>query len=158
MYVDADYANDTRDRKSVTGFVMLCNGQLISAKSWKQPTIAMSTCEAEIMAASDGVKEGLWLEQLIGELGLHREPTIVYCDSNSALALMQNPGAHKRTKHIDIRALKIREVVTVNGWQLKRVSSAKNTADMMTKLLPDRSLSEHRSSSGVVTARSQWDE
>ncbi|KAF4029710.1 Reverse transcriptase (RNA-dependent DNA polymerase) [Phytophthora infestans] len=69
VYTDANFASEGGDIKSVTGFTAFCNGQLISAKCWKQNTLAESTCEA----ANTGIHEAIWLEQLVDELGLKRE-------------------------------------------------------------------------------------
>ncbi len=53
-YSDADYAGDSDTRRSTTGFVFILNGGAISCNSnWNsrlQPTVAVSTTEAEYMA------------------------------------------------------------------------------------------------------------
>jgi hypothetical protein len=88
--------------KSVSGFTVYCNGQLISAKSWKQEILAESTCEAELIAANTGAHDAVWLEQLIDELKLARTSTSLHCDSSSARELMQHAGKHRRTKQLRI--------------------------------------------------------
>ena len=64
---DADYAGDIDKRKSTSGHVFLLNGSAISWASKLQPTIAMSTCEAEFVAAANAAKEALWLKTLLGD-------------------------------------------------------------------------------------------
>ena len=59
-YCDADYAGDIDSRKSTTGYVFLLNGGAISWNSKKQPTVALSTTEAEYMAATHAAKEAIW--------------------------------------------------------------------------------------------------
>lgn len=75
VYTDSNFASEGGDMKSVTGFTVFCNGQLISAKTWKQEIIAESTCEAELIAANAGVHDAVWLEQLVDELKLPRVVT-----------------------------------------------------------------------------------
>ena len=46
-----------------------------------QPTVAMSTTEAEYMAAAKAAKEALWLTGLVKELGIQQVGVSLYCDS-----------------------------------------------------------------------------
>ncbi|KUF88461.1 Coiled-coil domain-containing protein 42 [Phytophthora nicotianae] len=139
--------------KSVTGLTVFCNGQLISARCWKQDILAESTCEAELIAANTGMNEAIWLEQLVDELGLERDATTLYCDSSSARELMKHAGKHRRTKQLNISDLKIREYVKKRGVKLEPVASKANVADMMTKPLPQEAFQGHRETMGVRTAR-----
>lgn len=86
-YVDSDYTGDIDKRRSLTGYVFTLSGSAISWKATLQSTIALSTTEAEYMAA---VKEAIWLRSLVGNLGLEQDITIVYCDSQSAIQLTKN--------------------------------------------------------------------
>jgi hypothetical protein len=61
-FCDADYAGDQDTRRSTTGFVFLVCGGAISWQSRLQPTVAVSTTEAEYMAAA---KEALWLRHVL---------------------------------------------------------------------------------------------
>ncbi|RVX20927.1 Retrovirus-related Pol polyprotein from transposon TNT 1-94 [Vitis vinifera] len=76
-----------------------------------QPTVALSTTEAEYMSLTEGVKEGMWLNGFLGSLGLNLSKPVIYCDSQSALCLAKNPVYHERTKHIDVRLNFIRDVI-----------------------------------------------
>ena len=62
---DSDWAT----KHSTTGFVFHFAQAAISWGSKKQTTIALSSCEAEIMAASEACKEGIYLDNLLNELG-----------------------------------------------------------------------------------------
>ncbi|KUF81886.1 hypothetical protein AM588_10000311 [Phytophthora nicotianae] len=153
VYTDANFASEGGDMKSVTGLTVFCNGQLISARCWKQDILAESTCEAELIAANTGMNEAIWLEQLVDELGLERDATTLYCDSSSARELMKHAGKHRRTKQLNISDLKIREYVKKRGVKLEPVASKANVADMMTKPLPQEAFQGHRETMGVRTAR-----
>ena len=68
-FVDSDYAGDLDKRRSLTGYLFRFSGSAISWRSTLQSTVALSTTEAEYMAASEAVKEAIWLRNLVTELG-----------------------------------------------------------------------------------------
>lgn len=63
-YSDADWGSDSTDRRSTTGYIFKLSGGAISWSSKKQPTIALSTTEAEYMAMSATIQEATWLKSL----------------------------------------------------------------------------------------------
>ena len=106
---DSDWAV----RHSTSGYVFTLARAAISWSSKRQPTIALSSCEAEIMAASEAAKEAVFLNGLISELGFKddSEPIHLHCDNKAAVDSAYNPENHARTKHIDRRHYFIRELV-----------------------------------------------
>ncbi|KAH9688531.1 Integrase catalytic domain-containing protein [Citrus sinensis] len=80
-YVDSDYVGDLDKRRSTTGYVFTFAGGPISWKSTLQSTVALSTTEAEYMAIVEAIKEAIWLQDLLENLGLAQEHINVYCDS-----------------------------------------------------------------------------
>ncbi|KAJ9506620.1 hypothetical protein QJQ45_003854 [Haematococcus lacustris] len=80
-YCDADYAGDKDTARSTTGYVFTLHGAAISWSSRLQPTVAMSTAEAEYMAASGAVKEAVWLRKLMQDLGLPGTCVNLMCDN-----------------------------------------------------------------------------
>ena len=78
-------------------------GCLINWKATLQHVVALSTTEAEYTAATEAVKETLWLQGLFGELGVRQKSVTIHCDSSSAIHLCKNPTHHEKTKHIDIK-------------------------------------------------------
>ena len=103
-YADADWGNDKTDRKSVTGWIAMINGDPVSWASKKQKVVAQSTCEAELYAEAAAINETKWLSGLLQELGLSRaEAPLIYGDNQSAQELSKNDIKSERTKHIDIK-------------------------------------------------------
>lgn len=129
-YCDADYATDTDDRRSVTAFVFKMAGAAVSWASMKQECVACSTTEAEYYAGYEAAKEAQYLrgifEHLGGDVG---KPTIIYGDNQGALALTDNTAWHKRTRHIDVRYHKVRELVAshVDAFTLLTQQTSKLT-------------------------------
>jgi len=109
-FCDADWAGDQDDRRSTTGYLFILGG-LITWRSRKQKTVALSTAEAEYMAAADATKEAVWISQLIKELHFSISTVPILCDNQSCIALAKDPGNHDRSKHIDIRIHFIRDLV-----------------------------------------------
>ena len=101
-YSDADYASDSDTRRSATGFVFILNGGAISWNSRLQPTVAVSTTEAEYMASAQAVREALWLKRLLGDFGINVGAMPIYTDSQGALQLLKHPVSSIRSKHIDV--------------------------------------------------------
>ena len=96
----------------------------------------MPTTEAEYMAVAEAVKEALWLKGLVKELGLNQSGVQMHCDSQSTIYLAKNQVYHARTKHIDVRFHKIKELIVTGDIVLEKVHSSENAADMLTKLVP----------------------
>ena len=80
---------DKDDYKSQSGFIFLLNGGAVSWKSSKKSTIPDSTTKAEYIAASEAVKEIVWMRKFIVELEVVPsiiKPITVYHDNNGAIA------------------------------------------------------------------------
>lgn len=132
-YVDSDFAGDLEKRKSTTGYVFIIAGGAVSWVSKLQTVVALSTTEAEYMAATQAFKEAIWLKKLMEELGHKQEKILLYCDSQSALHIARNPAFHSRTKHIDVQYHFVREVVEDGSVDFQKVHTKENPADALTK-------------------------
>ena len=69
-YVDARFDTDPDDSKSQTGYVFTLNGGAVSWCTSKQSVMEGSTCEAEYIAASEAANEGVWMKEIISDLGV----------------------------------------------------------------------------------------
>lgn len=135
-YSDADWAADTSDRRSTTGYcVSMCkDSSLVSWKTKKQPTIALSTCEAEYMALALTIQECIYLEQLLRGIDTYvYKKTIVYEDNQGTIALVRNPVRRQRCKHVDIKYHFIRSTIREDKMSLVYCPTDDMVTDVMTK-------------------------
>ena len=134
-YVDSDFASDLDKRRSTTGYVFTMANGPICWRSILQPTVALSTTEAEYMAMAEAIKEAIWTLGLIADLGVKQRKIDVHCDSQSAIYLAKYQVHHARTKHIDVRYHFVREIIAEGEILVKKIASADNPADMLTKVV-----------------------
>jgi hypothetical protein len=133
-FVDADWASDVNDCKSTSGFVFMLGGTAVSWSSKKQTSVALSSTEAEYIAAAHATKEVIWLRRLLIELGLDLDsPTVLHVDNQSAIAIARNPEFHDRTKHIEVRHHFLRHKVEGEEIRLEYTPTDEQTADVLTK-------------------------
>ena len=151
-FTDADWGSG-EDRRSVGGFAFILGGAAVSWSSKKQGTVALSSTEAEYMALTQGVKESIWLQAILIDLGAIRhaaEVQHISIDNQGALALAKNPQFHARTKHIDIQYHFVREHVQNRRITLTYCPTSDMTADVFTKALPQPAFVKHRRGLGLV--------
>jgi hypothetical protein len=135
-FCDADWASDRDTRRSTTAYVYMMSGGAISWASKLQPTVALSSAEAEYMAVSAAVQEAIFLRGLMGDLGyVQAGATTIYEDNQGCIAMTENPVMHQRTKHIDIRYHFVRERVESGDIKLEYVPTEEQLADLLTKPL-----------------------
>ena len=135
-YSDSDLAGCVEDRKSTGGMVFYLNDSLITWVSQKQRCVALSSCEAEFMAANAAACQGVWLSKLLSQItGKRLDPVVIYIDNKSAIDLTKNPVFHGRSKHIDIRFHFIRGCVERGEIQIKFINSGEQRADILTKAM-----------------------
>jgi hypothetical protein len=155
-YTDADYAGNFQTRQSTSGFIFLLNGGPVAWSSRRQPCVALSTTEAEFIAACEATKEGIWIRRLLLELFPEwNKPIPIKCDNQSAIELIKNPRFHQRTKHVDIRFHFIREHQEAKEIEVAYISTNNQLADPFTKPLPNPRFSNLRSLIGIVVTPSQ---
>lgn len=132
-WTDSDWAQDPDNRRSVGGFTFDVAGGVVSWSSKKQATVALSTAEAEYMAASNATKEAVWLRTLLGDLGYPQVKATI-----------------TRAKHIDIRYHFIRERVAQAEIEPRYVPTSNMVADIFTKQILRASFERFRRELGVL--------
>ena len=141
-YSDADWAGDLDTRRSTTRYLFKLGSVPICWKSKRQPTVALSTAEAEYMALSMATQTAIWIRKLLNDFDVASEvPTVIYEDNQGCIAMAKNPVNHERTKHIDIRYNFVRERVEDKTVVVKYLETTEMLADILTKGL---SRDQHR--------------
>ena len=136
IYCDADWASDPNDRKSISGHTAILSGAAISWSSKKQTTVSLSSTEAEYVAAARAAQEAMWIHTFLSEIGHPlKEPIKFYVDNQSAIKLVENPVAHDRTKHIDIKYHFIRDIESRKIISVKYCPTNDQVADVLMKPL-----------------------
>ena len=102
-YIDADYAGDLDQRRSIMGYVFTVAESIVSWKVELQNTVALSTTKAEYMAAVEAFKEALRLRELVGTFRIIKDSIQIYYISQSVIHLAKDHMYHNRTKHIDVK-------------------------------------------------------
>lgn len=149
-FSDSDLAGNLDDRKSTAGLAFYLNDSLITRVSQKQRCVALSSCEAEFMAATAAACQAIWLRNVPRQMTYEGSgPLMLYIDNKSAIDLAKNPVFHGRSKHIDIRFHFIRECVERGEVIVKHVKTNQQKADVLTKSMPAEKFEEMRKLLGV---------
>jgi hypothetical protein len=148
-YVDSSFA-EVPDRKSTTGYVILYGGVAVVWKSSKQKNVTLSSMESEYVAASECVRDVIFVQNLLKDIGIEENhQAILYEDNNATLANLNGQDT-KRTRHIDVSAKFIIEKARQGRIKFERVSTKENIADALTKALPTTIFETYRTRMGVV--------
>jgi hypothetical protein len=113
--------------------------------------MALSSAEAEYMAANLAVCEALWLRMLFfGLFGKELEATMIHCDNLSCIKLSENRVFHDHSKHIDIHYHFIRDCVQRGVVRLQYVQTDDQIANIFTKVLCRQKCMKFRDHMGLV--------
>jgi len=134
-FTDASWADHQDDRRSSQGFCFTLGTGAISWKGTRSPTVALSSCEAELYGGTSAAQELLWLKRLLQELGYSAGKPVLWCDNQSTVAMTKDPIFSARSKHIEARYFFIRELVEAKEMRVKHVAGEENVADIFTKPL-----------------------
>lgn len=109
----------------------------MSWKTKKQCTVSRSSAEAEYRSMADATCELKWLKRLLSQFGFsHDKPMRLFCDSQSALHIAQNPVFHERTKHVENDCRMVRDAIQAQLLTTQHISTKHQPADLLTKALP----------------------
>ena len=134
-FVNSDWAGCPDSRRSTSGFVLMLNGAAISWRSKRQPTVALSSAEAEFISASAIVQEVIYLRKFLDNLGFpQKSPTPIFADNETCIAWSEGSvGGSERAKHIDLRLHFVHEARAAGHLELRKCDSKSNAADILTK-------------------------
>ena len=131
---DSDFANDKDTRYSVYGSIIYFCGIPVAWKSKSMKSVVLSTTEAEYVAVSEVVKEIKVLYQMLRSMEIEVPlPIKIQVDNVGAIWLANNSSVSERTKHADLRAQFVRDMIKDQVIEINFVKSAENDSDIMTK-------------------------
>lgn len=133
-FTDADWATDKNDRKSVSGSIIFYGENPISWFAKKQNCVAMSTAEAEFVAAATCAQDHVNIKGILENFKA-KNNTILYCDNKSSILMSKSNENSKRAKHIDIKYYYLKDLISKKVMTMEYVSTDQNLADMLTKAL-----------------------
>lgn len=148
-YVDADWGNDTIDRKSITGFVFKLYNNTVMWCTRKQKCVSLSTTEAELIALCSSVCEGLWLRKLLFDFDINFNVITYFEDNQGCIALIRNPCNNRRVKHIELKFNFVCDYVKSGNINIIYIESSKQQADILTKGLQGPSFLKFRDLLGL---------
>jgi hypothetical protein len=152
-YSDADWAGCKIDRKSTSGTCQFLGRSLVSQASKKQNSVALSTAEAEYIAAGHCCAQLLWMRQTLRDYGYKLSKVPLLCDNESAICMADNPVEHSRTKHIDIRYHFLRVHQKGGDIEIAYVSTKEQLANIFTKPLDEKTFSKLRNELNILDSR-----
>ena len=135
-YADSDWATCPLTRRSFTGTCFLLAGAVVAYKTRLQPTPALSSTEAEFMAACDAGKICLFVRSVLHDLGVPQAAaSVLYEDNEGAIGMANAQKPTQRTRHMDIRYFALTDWVERDLLILDYIHNSKNLADNSTKPL-----------------------
>jgi hypothetical protein len=135
-YSNADLAGNVDTGRSTTGYVVKMGTGAVSWSSKLQSIVALSTTEAEFVAAVSAGQESIWMSQFLAELGYDTSGAApLLMDNQSAVQVARNPEHHGRMKHLDLRYFWLRDEVVKGHLAPRYIPTAEMAADILTKAL-----------------------
>jgi hypothetical protein len=136
-YSDADHGGCRDTGRSTGAFVVKMGTGAISWSSKLQSIVALSTTEAEYVAACSAGTEVMWLRNLFTELGYDISSTSspLFIDNQSAICVARNPEHHGRMKQLDLRYYWLRDEVEKRKISVEFCPTSRMPADLLTKAL-----------------------
>ncbi len=120
-----------------SGYVLMLNGA-VSWRCKRQSLFALSSAEAEFIAASSMVQEVIFLCKFLDNLGFRQNgPTPIFADNETYEGSV---GGSDRAKHIDLRKHCVHDARRQGILQLQKIDSEFNGADLLTKPFKDTSM------------------
>ena len=141
IFVDSDFAGCSTTRKSTSGGAIMWNG--ICLKSWAktQPTIALSSGEAELAAVVRGAAEGLGMTSVIRDFGM--EVSLhMRSDATAAIGIVGREGLGK-VRHLATADLWVQQRVKQRQLSVEKWPGPENPADVGTKGLSREAIDRH---------------
>jgi hypothetical protein len=153
-FTDANHGGCRDSGRSTGGYLVTLGSAAVSWSSKLQSVVALSTTEAEYIAAVEAGKEIMWMRNILSELGYKIEsPSDLKMDNQSAISVSKNPEHHGRMKHLDLRWYWLRDVVDAKQIAPDYIPTSEMVADILTKALPREKVERFRDGMGLESFR-----
>jgi hypothetical protein len=150
-YSDASHGDCVDTGRSTAGYVTMIAGGAVGWYSKLQTIVALSSTEAEYMAAVEAGKEIAWMRNILSEFGYGvQEPSTLKMDNQSAITVSKNPEHHGRMKHLDLRLYWLRDKVEHGMLNPDFIPTGEMIADCLTKCVPAPKVRFCREQMGVL--------
>ena len=136
-YSDTDWAGCPRTRKSTSGGVLMFGSHVIKSWSSTQPSISLSSGEAEYYGVVKASGIAIGQQSLMRDLGMAKVKVRVWTDSSAAMGISKRSGLGK-LRHVQTHTLWVQERVRTGAIELRKVPGEANPADLFTKHLSSR--------------------
>ncbi|GJU72070.1 retrovirus-related pol polyprotein from transposon TNT 1-94 [Tanacetum coccineum] len=154
-YSTSDYAGCKLDRKSTSGGCQILGGKLVCWNTKKQSSVAMSSAEAEYIAAAGCCVQVLWIKSQLADYDVLYDKVPIFYDNTSAISISNNPVLHSRTKHIDLMYHFIRDHILKGDIELHFVPIDLQLADIFTNHLSEPSFTRLVAALGMLNIEKQ---
>ena len=148
VFTDSDWAGCIKTRRSTSGGLIMLGSHCLKTWSSTQPTVAMSSAEAEYYAMVEGSTRGIGLQTLLKEMGVKIGILVLSTDSSAAKSFASRRGLGK-LRHIEVKELWLQEAVCRGRITLRKIEGSKNPADIFTKYLSNDEIVRHLKSINV---------
>ena len=133
-YVDSSYMN-ANDRRSIYGYVIFLNNNVLHWRSKINNLTALSTTEAEFVAAAISIQTLNWIYQIMSELCLHIQTSVVFVDNQGAVRILNSESSSSRMRHVDVRLQYAKSFVLNGRHTIRFVQTKDQVVDVFTKPL-----------------------
>lgn len=135
VYCDSNCGTSPEKSRSCTGLICPLGGSVVSSSAKHQQLTAQSTKKAELIAFSNAAREGIYMTNLLGELGVESKKSLIYSDSTGALHLAGNATFSGRTKHTSPKYYMMRDWIDNGRISIHHVPGTLQLGDLLTKHL-----------------------
>jgi len=147
VFSDSSWASERENSRSREGFVAVLASGAISWQSRLQ-RVTLSSTEAEYLSANESGRELVFLNEMLDELGVNRDKSILFLDNSSAIKQTKNPVFHKRSKHVKIKYHWIRQALREQDFKIEWIPTEQMSADFLTKPVDQKTLNRNLISIG----------
>lgn len=148
-FTDAGNGTEPVSGYPTSGGVYILAGGAIKWISERQRGVTLSEMESEFVASCKTAQAGLWIKDLLEDLGFSQGPVNLWIDNSASLKITENPDSHKRALHIQRQWIWIQQQHENGNVVLHKVSTRQNVADIFTKPLAKPAFVDHLTSLGL---------